>query len=168
MKPLTKVVIVTAGYVAAFLAAWAIVAVYEHMTRDTGVDTSGGMYAFGISLLFVGVFAVAAIPASVAMLVFLRPHPWFWRAASATALVVAGVAVVGVTTFWKGAMPMPGTVERWTILAGATVLIAPVFVLAFGLAGLFAPNRRSRFALLGAMAIETAAFGVMILRWLIA
>jgi hypothetical protein len=165
VKPLTKIAIVVAGYAAALFVAWATVALDDALTDSPDRVASGGMFAFGMSLLFLGVFAVASIPASIAMLVFLRPHGWFWIAASTVALVIAGIGAVGLTTFWQVPGAARTELERWLILAGASVLIAPVFALLFGLAGLFAPNRHSRFALLGATAIEVALFGVMLVRW---
>jgi hypothetical protein len=50
------------------------------------------MYAFGDVLLYLGTFAVAAVPATAGALFFLRPYPRFWKALSATARVIAATA----------------------------------------------------------------------------
>lgn len=66
-----KMALVACGYVAAFLFAFAILAVYTASTSTPDRSASSGMSAFGDSLLFLAVFAVAAIPATGAALFFL-------------------------------------------------------------------------------------------------
>jgi hypothetical protein len=143
-----------------------VVALYVALTDTPDRASSSGMYAFGDSLLFLGVFTVAAIPASIALLIFSRPYRWFWTTASAAAVTIALVAMAGLTTFWTGTPTSPTTLDRWLVLAGASVLIAPLFVLAFGTAGVFAPNRPARLSLFGSAAVEAGVFGVMVARWI--
>lgn len=165
MRRLTKLLIVIGGFVAALLVAGGVLALYVALTETPERAASSAMYAFGDSLLFLGVFAVAAIPASVALLVFSRPYRWFWTIASSAAVTIAVIAVAGLATFWRAAPASPTPLDRWLVLANASVLIAPVFVLAFGTAGLFAPNRSSRLSLFVSAAVEVVVFGVMAARW---
>jgi hypothetical protein len=54
------------------------------------------MFAFGDSILFLGVFALASLPATGAALFFLRPYEIFWRvlAVGAVAIAVTGIIVL--------------------------------------------------------------------------
>ena len=64
MRPAAKAGIVVAGYVAAVAVASLVLRVYIAATSGPDRQTYGGMYAFGDSLLFLGVAGVAAIPAT--------------------------------------------------------------------------------------------------------
>ena len=72
------------------------------------------MYDFGDSLLFLGVFGVAAVPATSAGLFFLRPCRSFWLALSVVAL---GLALTGV------AACVEFLVARTAFRAGSSVLV---------------------------------------------
>src|SRR5438067_12811354 len=85
--------IVTVGYVGAFAIAWVIVKIYISATGGPDRQTYGVMFDFGDSLLFLGVFGLAAVPATAAALFFLRPRPAFWLTLSVAALVVATTSV---------------------------------------------------------------------------
>jgi len=63
-KPAAKLGIVAAGYVVALAIAALVTSVYVASTSGPDRQTYGGMYAFGDSVLFLGVFGVAAIPAT--------------------------------------------------------------------------------------------------------
>ena len=165
-KPIVRTGVVVGGYVGALLVASAAVAV--NVAATSGADRQGasGMYAFGDSMLFLGVFGVAAIPATGAALYFLRSARGFWRPFSVVGLTIAGTAVAAAVLYLVGRGTVPGSTLQ--TLAGFSVLrilIAPLFGLAFFLAGLFAPTRSDRIALLVATAMEAAAFGVIALTW---
>ena len=152
MKPMVKVGLVGAGYVLAFLVA-AAAAMAKHLieTRVLGVDNSG-MAAFGDGLLFLAVFGIATLPATGAAFFFLSPYHAFWRAFSVVALVFAATspaAFIGV---------MIGADSELAGLALIRILVAPWFVLAFGLSCGFAPNRAARIALLVATVVEGSSF----------
>ena len=67
-----KVGLVVAGYIVAFLITVAFIAVYTAATNSPDRQASGGMSAFGDSLLFLGVLGMASVPATGAALYFLR------------------------------------------------------------------------------------------------
>ncbi len=74
MRSAAKVGLVVAGYVAALLLAFAIVAIHIALTSGSDRDTSSGMYVFGDLLLFLGGFTVAALAPTGALLWLLRPY----------------------------------------------------------------------------------------------
>lgn len=61
MRGYVKAGIVAAGYVAAFLIAWAAVALHMATTNQAEASAASGMYAFGDTILFLGVFGVLAL-----------------------------------------------------------------------------------------------------------
>jgi hypothetical protein len=77
MRPVAKAGLVTLGFIAAFAIAWLVVGIYVAATSGPDRQSSSGMYAFGDSLLFLGAFGLAAVPATGAALFFLRPRPAF-------------------------------------------------------------------------------------------
>ena len=93
MRASVEVGLVAGGYVAAFVVAFAVVAVYVVMTDGPDRQASGGMYSFSDSLLFLAVFGVAAVPSTGGALFFLRPYPRVWRALSVGALASAAIGL---------------------------------------------------------------------------
>jgi hypothetical protein len=158
--------IVVGGFVAAGLVATAAVAINGAATSGPDRQGASGMYAFGNSMLFLGVFAVAAIPATGAALFFLRSTRGFWRPLAIVGLVIAGTSIAAAMIYLVGRGTVPGsTLQVWAGFSVLRILIAPLFGLAFFVAGLFAPTRSDRIALLVATAMEAAAFGVIVLTW---
>src|SRR5215831_15644399 len=102
MKAPAKIGLVFAGYVAAVLVAYGVLAIYTAATSGPDRQTYGGMYAFGDGLLFLAVFGAAAVPATGAGLYFMRPHRTFWLVLRVLALAVAGTAVAAVLAFVAG------------------------------------------------------------------
>jgi hypothetical protein len=154
---MVKVALVVAGYVTAFCVAWAAVAAHD-ATLDP-VTAQGGMAAFGDAILFLGVLGVASVPATAALLFFLRPVAWFWTwlGGIALALSATGVLASGFYVFGRTAPAQTALGEA----ASASVLrmiVAPLFALAFLVAGVVAPSGRSRIVLLAATVVEGAAF----------
>jgi hypothetical protein len=76
---------ISGGYIAAFLMTSAAVAIRIASTNGPDALASSGMYAFGGTLLFVGVFGVCALAPTGAALFFLRPYRYFWAVFSALA-----------------------------------------------------------------------------------
>ena len=166
MRPRVKVALVVAGYLGAVIVASAAVAI--HMAATSGPDWQGssGMLAFGESLLFLAVFGLAAVPPTAAALFFLRPYRSFWLVLSVVALGIAATGLVALIGSVAARTAAAGSILHiWSALASLRILIAPLFVLAFLLSGLFAPNRSSRIALLGATAIEAAVFASIAFIW---
>lgn len=166
MRPAVKVSLVVAGYVVAFLIAFAVVAVYVAATSGPDRQASAGMFAFGDSLLFLGVFGVAAVPAIGASLFFLRPYRSFWLALSVAALAIAATGVAAVVDYVAARTAEASSiVHAWSALAVLRILAAPLLTLAFFLSVLFAPNRSSRIALLVATVVEATVFAYVALIW---
>jgi hypothetical protein len=166
MRPAAKAGIVVAGYVAAVAVAAVVVCVYIATTSGPDRQTYGGMYAFGDTLLFLGVAGVAAIPATGAALYFLRSHRGFWRvlsigglATAATAIVASGLFLAMRSAADHGALP------PWAMLTPLRILVAPMFALFFLLSGLFAPTRSARICLASAAAVEVVAFVSVAYTW---
>jgi hypothetical protein len=166
MKMPVKIGLVAAGYVAAALVALAAVDVYVVYSSGPGQHASAGMFAFGDSLVFLAVFAVAAIPAAGATLYFFRPYQWFWIALAAGAICIAVTALAAMAEFIasRGA-PSGSVLHAWTPLAVLRIFIAPLFALASFVSALMTPNRGPRVALLAAVAVEAAVFVTITLVW---
>ena len=154
MKPWIKIALVLAGYVAAFVIASAVAAAWSAVAQG-----SDGMVAFGESLLFLGVFAVAAVPATGGALFFLRPYPKFWRVLSIASLCLAATGLAAAIVFAIGRNEMNSALGMWAAVAVLRILIAPLLVGAFALCAAFAPIRPARIAFLCAAAMDVAAIG---------
>jgi len=166
MRVAGKVGLVATGYVGAFLVASAIVAIYIASTSGPDRQTYGAMYAFGDDLLFLGVFAVAAVPPTGATLFFLRSYRTFWRVLSIMALSVAATGLAAFIAYMAARTANAGSIlHGWSGPASLRILVAPPLALAFFLSSLFAPNRRFRIALFLATLIEVAAFAYVALTW---
>jgi hypothetical protein len=167
MKPLSKFISVVVGYVAALAIAFVVVSIYVSATDGPDRQVSSGMYAFGDSILFLGVFGLAAIPATDAALFFLRPYRLFWRIASIGSLATAatGIAALALYLLFRnaGTTSLLGT---WSALTPLRFLLAPLLAIAFVLSFLFAPARSSRIAFSCATAVETAVFIWVACLWL--
>lgn len=163
MKASTKAGLVAAGYAGAFVVAAAAAAIRITLTSGPERDASSGMYAFGDLLFFLAAFFVAAVPATGGALYVLRPLPWFWRALSVTAAVLAITAAAASIEYIVGrsVSDRESLHYFWSNVAVLRLLlVAPGFALAFLLAGLFAPGRHARIVLLAATVLEAAAFTV--------
>ncbi len=175
MNRLAKVGVVLGGYVIAYGAA--ATSVYLSQERAKLVDptqASGGMYAFGESILFVLVFsAIALIPTGLA-LYFLRPVRQFWHGLGITALAIALTAPVAVALLILGsALFPPGShaSDLWAMLEILSILrlfAVPLLAPGFVFASLFAPVPRSRRYLLAATVIEIGVVAVVVGRLVIA
>jgi len=155
MMTTLKVGVVAAGYVAAGLVAYAAVRI--RMATTIGYDASGGMHAFGDSLLFVGVFGVVGLVPTATALFFLRPYRLFWRALSAFGL---GVAVTGLAATILSAVGSqeapPSLLGMWAALSVLRILVAPLLALLFLVCTVLSPYRFARWALLAATVTEAA------------
>jgi len=155
MKTSLKVTVVAGGYVAAFLAASAAVAIRMAATSGPDAQASGGMYAFGDSVVLVAVFGVLALVPTGLALYFLRPYRRFWVVLSRLCLAVAVTGLTAVILFAAGrhAMP-PSPLAIGAGLSVLRILVAPLLALTFLVCALFTPHRSPRLALLAATAME--------------
>ncbi len=166
MRPAAKAGIVVSGYVAAAIVAALVVRVYIAATSGPDRQTYGGMYAFGDSLLFLGVAGVAAIPATGAALFFLRGHRGFWRILSIGGLGTAATAILASGLFLAmRSANGHGALQSWAMLTPLRILVAPMLALFFLLSGLFAPTRSARICLASAAAVEVVAFVSVAYTW---
>jgi hypothetical protein len=157
MKAPAKIGVVVGGYLLAVLLGAGVVGIHVMLTSGPIAQASGGMYAFGDGILFLGVFGVGALPPTCAALYFLRPYQLFWRGISIAALVLASTGVVAVVGYITGRDPGG--------LAAVRILAAPLFAAFFFLTALFASNRSSRILLFVATFIEAAGFAVAAVRF---
>jgi hypothetical protein len=154
-----KLGVVLGGYVAALLVACATT--YVHAAIEARIDpaqASGGMQAFGDSLLFVGLFGFLALIPTALALYFLRPFEKFWTVFSVASLAIAATGPVAALMIGMS-HESPGAgmaVSFWGLLK---VLGAPLFGIGFLICAGIAPMRRSRRVLLAAAAIEFAVSG---------
>src|SRR5678816_4927434 len=130
VRPVAKAGIVVAGYVAAVAVASLVLRVYIAATSGADRQTYGGMYAFGDSLLFLGVAGVAAIPATGTALFFLRSHRGFWRVLSAGGLGTAATAILASGLFLAmRSANGHGALQSWAMLTPLRILVAPMLSL---------------------------------------
>ena len=162
MRRLSKSVIVLSGYAAAVAVAFAVVAVYVASTSRIDRQTYGGMSAFGDAILFLMVFAIAAIPATAAAFFFLRKQPMFWNALAGLAVVAVMTSIVAGLAY---ASPSIGT-AGWLGLAPLRIFAAPPLALLFLIAGVFAPTRITRLVFAAAIAAEVVAFVYVTFIWM--
>jgi hypothetical protein len=151
--------LVAGGYLGAALLACAVVAARAALVGGADRQAAAGMYAFGDSLLFLGAFAVAAVPPTAAALFFLRARDGFWRGLSIASAVLAGTAVPAAVLYYA--------VPDWSGLAVLRLLVAPALAAFAFLAGIMAPSPGPRHLLLACGATEAAAFASVALRWVL-
>jgi hypothetical protein len=147
-----KVAVVAGGYVLAFLLAEVAVAVHVASTSGPDRQAAGGMYGFGDTLLFVAAFSAASVPATGALLYFLRPRRGFWRFLSIAAPLIAATDLPAILLYSAAGV--------------LRIFAAPPLALLFGLCAVFAPDRKSRIILLASTAVEVAAFVIVAIIWL--
>jgi len=155
----SQTLLVIAGYVAAFIVACVVVAIYIAATDGPDRQDSAGMFAFGDSILFLATFGLAAIPATSAALFFLRPKRSFWRVAAVVALAITTTGIAALVDYLLPRSPNADSyVGALSALSPLRILLAPLCAIAFFLSGLFAPVRSCRIAFLSATAIEVVVF----------
>lgn len=159
MRTVTKFGVVGAGYAAALAAAWGATLFYIASTPHVDRVNESGMTAFGDSVVFLGIFALAGTVPTGAGLYFLRPVNAFWNGLSYVVLAIAATAVAAAMLYATGRATPAGTwlgdLASWSVLR---LLSAPLLAIAFGVAALFAPDRRARIAPALAAVIEALSF----------
>ena len=164
MSRTVKIGLVAGGYALAFLVASAALAVRLATTNTADAQAAGGMYAFGDLATFVGVFFIAALPASGAALFFVRSHRGVWTGVATIGMAIAITGVASFVAYFAGRHADSDTVlGSLAGLAPLRMLAAPLFALAFFMSAFLAPNRGARVTLLvaaGFEAIVTACTGL--------
>lgn len=158
--------LVLAGYVAAVLFAAMVTTIYVQATDTPERVSASGMYAFGDSLLFLGVFAIASVPPTAGAFYFLRSSGTFWKVLTAVLVVTAGTALLAVSfiamdRFVADTSP----VRTWAALSVLRILIAPAIALVDLAAAVVCPERARRRLLFGTAAVETMVFGSTFVVW---
>ncbi len=156
MKSSLKVTVVAGGYVAAFLAASAAVAIRMATTSGPEAQAAGGMYAFGDSIVFVAVFGLLALLPTGAVLYFLRPYRRFWMVLSLLCLAVALTGLTAAILYVAGRHAAPSPLATWASYSVLRILVAPLLAPTFLVCALITPHRSPRLTFLAATAIETA------------
>jgi hypothetical protein len=157
MRRSLQVAAVVAGYVAAALIASAVVAIHVAATSGPESQASGGMYAFGDAILFLGVFGVCALVPTGAVLFFLRRYRRFWTVLSTLGVAIAltGITAAALYAFGRHAATSPlATLASLSVLR---MLISPLLALTFALFALLSPARAPRLAFLAATLMEATA-----------
>lgn len=159
MKAIAKVGIICGGYLAAFGIAPLAVTLYIAATSNIDRVTYSGMSACGDSLVFLFAFGAAAVAPTAIALFFLRPYRQFWSVLSAVALAIAATGLIAGIDYVAAGFPnASAVVQSWSAFAVLRIIVAPLFAGAFCLAGLFAPNRNTRTALLLATVMDATGF----------
>jgi hypothetical protein len=166
MKSSSKVILVLAGYLLALVIAWVVVTIYVASTGGPDRQTYGAMFAFGDSILFLGVFALASLPATGAALFFLRPYEIFWRVLAVGAVAIAVTGIIVLVDMLASRNGTAGALlGQWSMVSPIRVFAAPALALVFFLCGWFAPTRFTRIAFFGATAVEAVVFAWVALMW---
>lgn len=149
-----KTGMVLGGYVAAFVLASWVLAIYVDQTSGSDRDASQGMYAFGDGMLFVFVLGAASTLPTCLALLFLRRASTFWLILAIAALAVSATGVAAVA-----AIADPGVSVRigiWGALAVPRIFVAPLLASLFALCGWLSPDAGNRRRLIAAAGIECA------------
>jgi hypothetical protein len=153
--------LVLGGYAAAFAIALALVVTYSVLAGRVDADASGGMYAFRDAMLFLWLFALAAVLPSCLLLWLLRPYRTLWLALSAAAFALAATGVVALLLYVGSRRGiLDDALEAWSALAVVRILVAPVLAPAFLLTATFAPGRTERLVLACVTVSEGAIFAI--------
>jgi hypothetical protein len=170
MNRWTKVGIVLAGYVLAFIASVASVAIYDRHFTAADNQTMGGMIA-GAELMYgTGIFLlVALVPTLLALWFVRKSRPvWSWFTGFGLAFAILGLAAV-LSTLAIREPPRAPLIMLASVFGVAQMLGSPIWIGGFALFAWLAPARDLRRRMLFATAIEIAvgvcAFGHFLMRW---
>ena len=158
MNRTTKVAVVLIGYALAVVAGVIAGFAYEAAVNKPGVDTSGGMYAFGSSLQIFGAFGVAALVPTGLALYFIRKSEPAWRVLSRLGLAFAITGPLCGAFFLlmgnlKGHHPELGL---FALVALFRMVGSPLLAIVFAAAALLAAGKKARWMLWIAAGIEAA------------
>lgn len=155
--------LVGGGYVAALAVAVLALFAFVAVTSGPDRDASSGMHAFADALFFVFVLAGGSVVPTGLLLHFMRAFATPWRV----------MASVGVAVSISGLLAVANIAQSHTeigvgsMLAVPRVLLAPLLLGLFALAGIFAPHRGSRRWLFAAAGVECATSLYGAIHWLV-
>ncbi len=152
-----KTGIVLGGYAVALVAA--MIAFDLRLRANAGnPDAQGGMQAFGDALTFIFVFGIASLPPTGLALHYLRPLQKFWRTLAAGALALAATALAAAIVILLSKQPQfQSALTLPAVFAVLRLLLSPVIGPTLIVGAMFAPDRRARWRLGIAAAVECAA-----------
>ena len=155
MNRLSKTGVVLGGYAGALLVTWAVFYIYVFMRKDIG-PASGGMQAFGDSLLFAGMFGLLAlIPTALALYDSVSIQKILDSVFNRLVGGRGDRASRGGPDGEGSSVPF-GRCACWLFRASKSSKQAPLFGLAFVVCAVIAPTGRSRLRLVAAAGIEFA------------
>jgi hypothetical protein len=161
LSGLAKVGLVVCGYVVALVLAALVLTVYASITSGPDRVASSGMYAFADGLLFVFVFAFAAVPPTGLALHLLRHFNRLWWVFSSTGLAISLTGLLAIAN-----IPEPTTAPgAWSALAVPRMFLAPLLAGLFALIGLFAPSRMHQRWLFAAAGLESLTWAYGFVLW---
>ena len=166
LRPLLKISVVLAGYVATFVLASMVVAVRVALTSGPDVQASSGMYAFGDAALWVAVVGTVGLLPTGLALFFLRPVRTFWTLLAGVGLVVAATGAAALILYIVGrAATPPSVLSAAAALTPLRMLPAPLFAVAFLVGGLISPYQAPRWTLWAAAGVEIVVSGYIGIVW---
>jgi hypothetical protein len=141
---LRRIVLIAAGYVAAWAAGSLAVWWHDHGLSAADQLSMSGMLAFGDTVLFCAVAAPLAIVPTLFVFKSLRGARRFWRLHAIASLLMSLTALVEAVLYVLAARSSSGVLDGLSGLAPVRLLAAPVFLLLYspGLLRVAAPNRR--------------------------
>ncbi len=166
MKTWMKFALVIGGYVLAFVAGGLAEWSNDVRVAKLPYDTSGGMYAGGAMMAWLGAFLlVATVPTLLAMW-FVRRHEGVWRAVATGILVFAGAGLLAVL------MPLvihgkPTFVPLllFSLLGLVQLLGVPLWLGGCVVLAYFAPTPRVRRLLVAAAGLEVVIAVCAYIHW---
>src|SRR5262245_36080281 len=125
MRTAAKIGVVAGGYIAAAVLASVATALRIAGTNSADAQAASGMYAFGDTLLFVGVFGVAALLPTGAALYFLRSCRPFWLTLSALGLALAATGGAAAVLYALGRHAAASSpLAMWASLSVLRILVS--------------------------------------------
>jgi hypothetical protein len=159
LRPSAKAGIVVGGFAAAFAVAWVAVEIRQRLTQGPEAQASAGMYAFGDLVLGVFVFGVLALVPLGLALYWLRPVAHFWTNLTRGAVLFALTGPLAlIVSGW-----LRQSAGNWAIASDARFGLMPLTALAMSVCGLFAPQPKLRWVLIGAALVEGSLFAAVVL-----
>lgn len=164
-KPGAKFGAVAVGYFLAGVLASIAMAIRMAMTSGPASIASSGMYAFGDSVVWVGVFGFASLVPTALALHLLRRSRGFWLGYAAFGLVLALTGTAAVVLYAVGRTADPHTTFGMLAIASPLrILLALPVTLSLAVSATFAPFPTAKKTLLIALLAEvlTGLYSVIV------